>query len=423
MKKRKFLLQLFLKTGFIQIAIKYIGRKSRMASVDFLLQGLNATEDHYAAVEQLLRLPNISYCLIGTAFMNSAGAAMVVDKLSAIAPNLQLIVGVRNGVTSKQSIEILKAHNIYPICVDTATQAFIFHPKVYLAHNQTNATLIIGSANLTSGGFVKNIESSAILNLDLFNQEDLLLMQKVINNFNLLVNQYPQNIFQLNDTFDLDEMVRQGILVDETRLPRRVNAHAQVGQGRTEQRPVMHINTRRMAPVQSARAQNVVNIPIQFTNVAIGSIINNQLLWRSGPLTRRDLNIPIGTNTHATGSMLLKVGDPSQHIDQRHYFRDVVFTNAQWLPDSNPQYSHIERCFVRFRVIIKGIDYGIHELRLSHNTRTDTETYRQNNSITQIHWGENIKPLIAHDDLLGGILCIYGPDAGTDIYTLTFDIE
>lgn len=83
-----------------------------MASVDFLLQGLNATEDHYAAVEQLLRLPNISYCLIGTAFMNSAGAAMVVDKLSAIAPNLQLIVGVRNGVTSKQSIEILKAHNI-----------------------------------------------------------------------------------------------------------------------------------------------------------------------------------------------------------------------------------------------------------------------------------------------------------------------
>lgn len=138
------------------------------------------------------------------------------------------------------------------------------------------------------------------------------------------MNQYPQNIFQLNDTFDLDEMVRQGILVDETRLPRRVNAHAQVGQGRTEQRPVMHINTRRMAPVQSARAQNVVNIPIQFTNVAIGSIINNQLLWRSGPLTRRDLNIPIGTNTHATGSMLLKVGDPSQHIDQRHYFRDVV---------------------------------------------------------------------------------------------------
>lgn len=423
MKKRGFLLQLFLKTGLIQIAIKDIRRKYSMASVDFLLQGLNETEDHYAAVEQLLRLPNISYCLIGTAFMNAAGAAMVVNNLSAIAPNLQLIVGVRNGVTSKQSIEILKAHNIYPICVDTATQAFIFHPKVYLAHNQTNATLIIGSANLTSGGFVKNIESSAILNLDLFNQEDLLLMQKVINNFALLVNQYPQNVFQLNDTFDLDEMVRQGILVDETRLPRRVNAHAQVVQGRTEQRPVMHINTRRMASVRSARAQNVVNIPVPFTNVAIAPIVNNQLLWKSGPLTRRDLNIPIGSNTHATGSMLLKVGDPSQHIDQRHYFRDVVFAGAQWLPDANPQYHHIERCFVRFRVIIKGIDYGIHELKLSHNTRTDTETYRQNNSMTQIHWGENIKPLIAHDDLLDGILCIYGPDAGTDIYTLTFDIE
>lgn len=394
-----------------------------MASLDFLLQGLSETEDHYAAVEQLLRLPNISYCLIGTAFMNAAGAAMVVNNLSAIAPNLQLIVGVRNGVTSKQSIEILKAHNIYPICVDTATQAFIFHPKVYLAHNQTNATLIMGSANLTSGGFVKNIESSAIINLDLFNQGDLTFMQKVIYDFSVLINQYPQNVFQLNDAYDLDEMVRQGILVDETRLPRRVNTHAQVVQERTEQRPIMHINTRRMASVRSARAQNVVNIPVPFTNVAIAPVVNNQLLWKSGLLTRRDLNIPTGDGTHATGSMLLKVGDPSQQIDHRHYFRDVVFATAQWQADPDPRYSYYERCFVRFRVIVKGIDYGVHELKLSHNTRTDTATYQQRNSMTQIHWGENVKPIIAHEDLLDGILCIYAPDAGTDVYTLTFDIE
>lgn len=423
MKKRGFLLQLFLKTSLIQAAIKDVGRKCSMASVDFLLQGLNATEDHYAAVEQLLCLPNISYCLIGTAFMNAAGAEMVVDNLSGIVPNLQLVVGVRNGVTSKRSIEILRAHDIYPICVDTATQAFIFHSKVYLAHNQTNATMIIGSANLTAGGFVKNIESSAIINLDLLNQEDLVLMQKVINDFTLLINQYPQNIYQLNEAFDLDEMVHQGILVDETSSPRRAYAHAQVVQGQIERRPAMHINTRRMASVQRAGVQNMVNIPVPFTNVAIAPIVNNQLLWKSGPLTRRDLNIPIGANTHATGSMLLKVGDPSQHIDQRHYFRDVVFANAQWLPDLNPQYRHIERCFVRFRIIIRGIDYGIHELKLSHNTRTDTETYRQNNSMTQIHWGEHIKPLIAHDELLDDILCIYGPDEGTDVYTLTFDIE
>ena len=84
-EKKKIFVTIVLETGLIQIAIKDIRRKYSMASVDFLLQGLNETEDHYAAVEQL-------YCLIGTAFMNAAGAAMVVNNLSAIAPNLQLIV-------------------------------------------------------------------------------------------------------------------------------------------------------------------------------------------------------------------------------------------------------------------------------------------------------------------------------------------
>jgi len=39
---------------------------------------------------------------------------------------------------------VLMDKNIYPICIDTATQAFIFHPKVYLAQNQISATLITG---------------------------------------------------------------------------------------------------------------------------------------------------------------------------------------------------------------------------------------------------------------------------------------
>lgn len=36
-EKKKIFTTIVLEKGFIQIAIKYIGRKSRMASVDFLL--------------------------------------------------------------------------------------------------------------------------------------------------------------------------------------------------------------------------------------------------------------------------------------------------------------------------------------------------------------------------------------------------
>ncbi|CUX69185.1 hypothetical protein BN3590_03599 [Clostridium sp. C105KSO15] len=394
-----------------------------MAKIEFLLQGLDESQDHYAALEQLLGLPNISHCLICVAFMNAAGAAMMSEKLAAFSDKLQLFIGIRNGVTSKQSIEVLQAKNIYPICVDTATQSFIFHPKVYLAQNQTSAVLITGSANFTSGGLIKNIEASVIANLDLTCGEDLALSNKIIKDFETLQNRYPQNIFQMDSAYDLDKMVQQGLLEDETLQQQRINAKAQLTQGRTEQRPCMKTHVRKLASTRRSKAQKSANITVPFSITSFAAITNSQLLWKSGALTRRDLNIPTGTNTHATGSMLLKVGDPSQNIDQRHYFRDVVFSTASWKPDLNPKLSHIERCFLDFRIIIKGIDYGIHKLKLSHNTRTDTETYRQKNSMTQIHWGDVVKTMIAHEDLLDGILCIYAPENASDVYTLTFDIE
>ena len=394
-----------------------------VSTLNFLLQGLDETEDHYAALEQLLSLPNINQCLISVAFMNAAGAGMAAKKLTLISDKLKLFVGIRNGVTSKQSIEVLKAENIFPICVDTATQAFIFHPKVYLARNEESATLITGSANFTSGGLIKNIEASLIVSLDLSCAEDAALAEKVIGDCASLQREHPHNVFQLDNSYDLDEMVQQGLLEDETAQPQRTNAKAKASQGRTEQRPSMKTHIRKLAAVCRAKAQTVANITVPLSGTTFAAVTNNQLLWKSGPLTRRDLNIPTGSNTHATGSMLLKVGDPSQDIDQRHYFRDVVFDAATWQPDTKPQYSHIERCLIKFRIVIKGIDYGIHELKLSHNTRTDTETYLQKNSMTQIHWGEVVKPMVAHEDLLNSILYIYAPENGADVYTLMFDSE
>lgn len=394
-----------------------------MSTLKFLLQGLNETEDHYAALEQLLDLPNISRCLISVAFMNAAGASMFAEKLALISDKLKLFVGIRNGVTSKQSIEILKAKNILPICIDTATQAFIFHPKVYLAQSDISATLVTGSANFTSGGLIKNIEASLIVNLNLSCPEDLILVDQIFDDFTSLQCEHPQNIFQLDDTYDLEDMVRQGLLEDETVQSQRTNAKAQSSQSRTEQRPSMKTHVRKLPAVQRSKAQTSTEIVVPHSSVSFATITNNQLLWKSKPLKRRDLNIPDKEKTNPTGSMYLKVGDPSQKIDQRHYFREVVFCNAAWQFDSDPRYSYYERCFVKFRIIVKGIDYGIHELKLSHDTRTDTPTYRQKNSVTQIHWGSSVKPLIAHEDLLNSILYIYAPDEASDIYTLTFDAE
>ena len=131
------------------------------------------------------------------------------------------------------------------------------------------------------------------------------------------------------------------------------------------------------------------------------------LLWESKPLNERDLNIPSGSTTHATGSMLFKKGN-FEDIDQRHYFREEIFKDIEWEFDSTPRYTHLERSSANFELIIRGISYGIYDLKLTHNSKTDTTSYEQRNAMTQIHWGI-IKQYISRRELLGCILKLYQP--------------
>ena len=93
-------------------------------------------------------------------------------------------------------------------------------------------------------------------------------------------------------------------------------------------------------------------------------------------------------------------------VDQRHYFRDDVFATVSWHHDSNPSKAHLERAKVNFQIIIDGIDVGTYELKLTHNTRTNTATYRQRNAMTQLHWGEMIN-IIRDRGLLGKFITLY----------------
>lgn len=93
-----------------------------------------------------------------------------------------------------------------------------------------------------------------------------------------------------------------------------------------------------------------------------------------------------------------------EHIDQRHYFRDEVFGHLDWQADSRTP--HYERTSARFDIIIAGVEYGRYELRISHNTRTDSKAYRQRNSMTQLHWGD-ARRLVARTDLLERTIYLY----------------
>ena len=84
------------------------------------------------------------------------------------------------------------------------------------------------------------------------------------------------------------------------------------------------------------------------------------MIWESKGLTERDLNIPSGDSTHATGSMLWKKGAATD-IDQRHFFRDEAFEGLNWQPDANTP--HLERVEADFDIVVKGLNFGEHKLK------------------------------------------------------------
>ncbi|NDV20364.1 hypothetical protein GO013_13185 [Pseudodesulfovibrio sp. JC047] len=117
--------------------------------------------------------------------------------------------------------------------------------------------------------------------------------------------------------------------------------------------------------------------------------------------------------------MLFKKG-AMEGIDQRHYFRDQVFNELDWRLDTTSGTLGKEQAEAQFQLVIRDINYGIHDLRLSHDSRTDTRTYEQRNSMTRVHWG-SAKPIIAREDLLGRTLTMYRNELYHGVFVIEID--
>ena len=106
------------------------------------------------------------------------------------------------------------------------------------------------------------------------------------------------------------------------------------------------------------------------------------------------------------------------NIDQRHYFRDEVFADLTWTPGAPPK--KWERAYAEFELVVKNLNYGVFNLRLSYNTDKNSISYRQKNFITQLHWGDT-KKCIAKSDLLGRILYLHRKDTTPPEFTIEID--
>lgn len=392
-----------------------------------MFQGVTP-DNHLAAVKALLSIPTPTKVIISTAFMNKAGFFQLSEKITPVAGVTTLLAGIRNGITSAQGMQASIDSGVTTYAVDTGTRNVIFHPKIYFARNNNEARLILGSANLTLGGLNGNIEASVSMVLDMAVQHDADLVSDIEAKVAAMIAEYPQHVFVVPDAAMVADLLKSGRLVDES-IKRPPTPGGSSGDRDLDAIPKMVLKTVFIKPpvVEAPPA----SAPVPVVAVAPGlpaavvvvppaappaTILEE--VWESSPLTRRYLTIPTGANTNATGSMLFTKG--TYEIDQRHYFRDVVFNGLPWVADTNPGKTHFERASGFFRLIIRNVDYGVFELRVSHNTSTTSAAYLQSNSMTQLHWGA-ARSLIARPDLLDRTLTLYKDKAKPDQFVIEID--
>lgn len=383
-----------------------------MVSTKFLLQAATP-RNHITAVEYVLSIPAPRKVLISVAFLTEGGIRLLEGPLTRVAARTVLIVGIRNGLTSAQGLKKSLAIGCSTYAVDTGTRKRIFHPKLYLSRNDVEARLIVGSANLTTGGLNGNIEASLLLKLDLRVKAEAALAREAEAALVDMIREYPTNVLRIRGEAAVQQLLDSGRAVDESQAEVPTPAGSS-GNRDLDTVPQMALKTQslRMPPTLLARRSRIP--------ASAGAVVPAQQrlteVWESTPLTRRDLTIPRAENTNPTGSMLFKKGN--SEIDQQKYFRTQVFNRLAWRAD--PRTPGKELAEAEFQLVIRSVDYGVHTLTVTNDTRRNTKSFAQLQPMSALRWG-GVRELIAREDLLGRTMRLYRDEARTNAFVIEID--
>jgi HKD family nuclease len=359
-----------------------------------------------------------------SAFASQAGVNGLSKYISNAKKHLKVITivtGVDQKGTSKEALEALLDLDVeaYVFYQPSIT---IFHPKIYLFEGDTKSELILGSSNLTSQGLFTNVEASLLVSIDNNSALDQQIIKQLKDYFSGIFDRPDPNIKKLTKQL-IEDLVKSRVVPTEAER-KAFQDKAEKSENVTTESLISKIFPKRaIAQIPSEfRGNRKPSTKTKVKASPVGVSVKSkpsELLWQSGRLTQRDLNIPKGSNTNPTGSMLFKKGK-TENIDQRHYFRDTVFSSLKWVKDKDPKTSHLERANAHFKIIIDGKAIGDYELTLTHNTKTDTKSYKQKNSKTQISWGK-AKKAIAKDALIGKSASLFKNAGKKDEFTLVIE--
>lgn len=354
-----------------------------------------------------------------SAFTLASGIDRLFDDIEIGQRKRTVITGIRNGITSAQALRRFLQLGFDTYIIDTGRSDLLFHAKVFAFYDEKKASVVLGSANLTTGGLLNNIEAGTLIELELDNKDDKAYLQAITCTLTQLQVSYPANIRLIQRHDEIDDLFRRGLVIDERQAPQ---AHSMRHRAPTPAQDTPRINIHR-EPDTAVDIQVLTGEPhfvenenedrIESPNLLI---LRSQLVYEKQTLSRSDAQIVSG-GTNPTGNVRLSGSGFSingQPIDWRTYFRNEVFGAYLW---NRKNGGSSEEAMVDFRVIINGVDYGIHSIRLSHDPEREA---KQNNVPTWLHWG-NLISIVQAINIEGRSLKIYSPAEENTPFVIMID--
>ena len=384
-----------------------------MAKVEFICQRLDGKDNIDQRIKDCLCLEKLTAAYISVAFARYDGVESLFEILQQIGKKLTIFVGIDNQITSVQALDRLFDTNANLYTVETASSV-VFHPKFYSAENTLLAKAICGSSNLTNAGLHSNIEFCTYSTFAKTDQSDAIAYDFVKQVLLNMPSKFPNHVKLISNKKILKGLLSKGLVEDESvHIERKTQKSNKKTSSPTVMLPATTLSF-------SHRTSAFTEYALETHKTTTSAIISDQfkLLWESKELTERDLNIPRGTNTNPTGSMGMKKGN--LEIDQRSYFRQDVFQHLAWKNYTARSGAVQEESTATFKLKIHGEDYGNFTLRITHDPRTNTASYAQNNMMTHLHWGD-AKNLIANRDYLGQFMRLYRSENDKTYFLLTID--
>ena len=155
------------------------------------------------------------------AFATSSGTSRLfgfIDEFVKRGGKIEALLGVRNGITSKQAAEQLIQAKADVYGFDTELSV-LFHSKIYILEGAKKAWISVGSSNLTRDGLFRNVEANTIFELDLGIALDKAFLASIKNSLSFFKS-FTDNYFRINGA-DLDKYCIEELLIDEDENPKR----------------------------------------------------------------------------------------------------------------------------------------------------------------------------------------------------------